>query len=174
MIRGLILRALQMKVNKMSRAILVTIFTIGLFSCASQSSRETLPLCPGVIAEADPGEINFIDGIELWLPVGSTLIEENNIDAKYWTWSSDFGTVSISWVGRIGRNLYFESYDEIYCVAQNSNHEFRLWHRGGKTMAVSESLLGNGAGLLVEIEPAGNYREATALTIIRSIKRTAR
>lgn len=174
MTRDLILRALQMKVNEMSKTMLITTFTIGLFACASQSSRETLPPCPEMIVETDSGEINFIEGIELWLPSGSTLIEENNIDAKHWTWSSDFGMVSISWVGRIGRNLFFESHDEIYCVAQNSNHGFRLWHRDGKTMAVSEPLLESGAGLLVEIEPAGNYREATALTIIRSIKRAAR
>ena len=43
--------------------------------------------------------------------------------------------------------------------------------KDGKIIAISEPLLESGAGILIEIEPAGNYEEATALKIIRSIKR---
>ncbi len=156
---------------KMTRAVIAILLLVGLFGCANQASQKNIPFCPEPEVNNDPGGIKIFGSFELWLPSGVVLIEENNIDARYWVWSSEFGEVSIAWVGEISRKLLSESKSNSHCLIINTDHEFIVSHKDGKIIAISEPLLESGAGILIEIEPAGNYEEATALKIIRSIKR---
>lgn len=154
----------------------VAVLSAVLCACATLPSKEH-EACEvsNASSTVTAGKIHSINGFELWLPLGSSLVEENTVDADYWVWSTEVGTVSMMWVGEIGRESIVESSARVLCAVQGSSLGFRVLRRGDGFVAVSDPILGSGAGVVVEIQAKkGGSGTAVAMEILRSIASVSR
>jgi hypothetical protein len=112
------------------------------------------------------------DGIRLSLPPGSKLTAENTIDARYWVWQTSAGNVSVIWIGGIARDER-EAGHKASCIIDGKNAQFKVYSHTNKVVAISDALIQNGAGLLVEVESSNaGFSFPIALSIIESIQVT--
>lgn len=152
------------------------ILLILLSSCATNSLRENSHICSCVEIDLSYGDIISVDGLKLWLPSGSTLKESNGIDSKYWLWQSSYGEISLFWISDMARDLFLYSTPGGHCRAQGIKYMFYVWHnhKNDSVTAMSEPLLGNGAGLMVKIKLTDKGDPSVAMAVIRSIEKISR
>ncbi len=148
--------------------IAVVFLSLSLLSGCSASPSKKGIACS--FSRDTPLEPYKTEGITLSLPHDSKLTAENTIDARYWTWQTNVGQVSVTWVGRIARETR-DADHEASCVLDGKGTRFKVYLQPQKVVAVSDALLENGAGLLVEVEATNaNPDLPTALAVIESIQ----
>lgn len=139
-------------------------------ACSTAYSKKTNEC----VVSRTPLEPYETDDIKLSLPPGSKLMAENTIDARYWTWQTSAGNVSVTWIGGIARDER-EIGREASCVIDGENTQFKVYAHAQKVVAISDALMQDGAGLLVEVESSDAESSfPIALAVIESIQVAAK
>lgn len=144
--RGRIFHAQQARMIRMRKHVITIILLILMAGCVNNSLRENCSHVLGMMEGTYHGEIKTLGILKIWLPSDSVLMESNGIDSEYWLWQSRYGKVSITWIGEIARESFFQHSPKEYCRIQGVNHEFYIWHefKEWDMIAVSEPLLKGG------------------------------